>query len=159
MEDVGSVDHQGETGGGNGLEVVAEHATKQLPILFRGRIDYFVRAKYCAKWRFRKKEGPQVIQTKQGVAHHQGAEVAGEVFTWKNSKPNPPEAKEGSNRNHPWIFEIYYIYTLSNKIDWLIDWFLALYSFPMKNIFIFHSIIHCNTAVKPFLGQIPFKTL
>ena len=27
-----------------------------------------------------------------------------------------------------------------------IDWFLALYSFPMKNIF--HSNIHCNSAVK-----------
>ena len=38
MEDVGSVDHQGETGGGNGLEVVAEHATNHLPILFRDRI-------------------------------------------------------------------------------------------------------------------------
>ena len=34
MEDVGSVDHQGETGGGNGLE----HATNHLPILFRDRI-------------------------------------------------------------------------------------------------------------------------
>ena len=149
MEDVGSVDHQGETGGGNGLEAVEEHATNHLPIHFRDRIiiDYFVRTKYCAKWRFRKKEGPQVLQTKQGVAHHQGAEVAGEVFTWKNSKPNPPEAKEGSNRNHPRIFEKlnsldFIIYTtLSNK-DWLI------FSFPMKNIFVFHSIIHCNTAVK-----------
>ena len=38
MEDVGSVDHQGEPGGGNGLEGVAEHATNHLPILFRDRI-------------------------------------------------------------------------------------------------------------------------
>ena len=38
VEDVGSVDHQGETGGGNGLEAVAEHATNHLPILFRDRI-------------------------------------------------------------------------------------------------------------------------
>ena len=30
MEDVGSVDHQGEPGGGNGLEGVAEHATNHL---------------------------------------------------------------------------------------------------------------------------------
>ena len=92
MEDVGSVDHQGDP----------LPRQDHYSII---RFDYFVRAKYCAKWRFRKKEGPQVIQTKQGVAHHQGAEVAGEVFTWKNLKPNPPEAKEGSNRNHPRIFE------------------------------------------------------
>ena len=38
MEDVGSVDHQGEPAGGNGLEGVAEHATNHLPILFRDRI-------------------------------------------------------------------------------------------------------------------------
>ena len=38
MEDVGSVDHQGEPGGGNVLEGVAEHATNHLPILFRDRI-------------------------------------------------------------------------------------------------------------------------
>ena len=38
VEDVGSVDHQGEPGGGKGLEGVAEHATDLLPILFRDRI-------------------------------------------------------------------------------------------------------------------------
>ena len=38
VEDVGSVDHQGEPGGGNVLEGVAEHATNHLPILFRDRI-------------------------------------------------------------------------------------------------------------------------